>query len=97
MKITTDQLIANGFKPVQYEGQDGTFFTKVLKASAMPRFSKNVVDGETVFDTDNIVIEVIPNGFVQLVDQNSDYFEEGVSVDSQAGRDLLEDAGFVFN
>lgn len=97
MSITNDQLIANGFKPVNYDGQEGTFYTKILKASAMPRFSKHVVDGETVFDTDNIVVEILPNGSVQLVDQDSDYVEEAVSVDSQAGCDLLEDAGFVFN
>jgi hypothetical protein len=30
---TRDELIANGFKPVVYEGQDGEFLSKTLKAN----------------------------------------------------------------
>jgi hypothetical protein len=96
MNVSVENLIANGFNPVTYDGQDGTFYAKRLAASSMPNFYKNVVDNEIVFDSDDIVVEVCPNWCVQLVDQDSDYFEEGVPVDSPEGHALLIDAGFVF-
>lgn len=97
MKITVDQLVANGFSPKVYDQQEGTFYLKILKAAAMPNFNANVVDGDSVFDTDDIAVEVCPDGRVQLVDQNTDYYQEGVPVDSPEGRALLEDAGFKFS
>ena len=102
MPITIEALIANGFEPTIYDGQPGTFYVKKLKASQMPYFNAHVVDNELVFDTDEIVVEVFEddeNGapllVVQLVDQNTDYFEEAVPVESKEGQALLKDAGFI--
>lgn len=94
--ITREQLEQSGFKPVKYEGQEGIFMAKTLKSNDMPYFMEHVVDGEYVFDTDDVVVEVGPDNRVQLVDLNTDYFEESVPVDSDEGRTLLIDAGFVF-
>ena len=102
MPITIEALVANGFEPTTYDGQPGTFYVKKLKASQMPYFNEHVVDNELVFDTDEIVVEVFDgeeNGapllVVQLVDQNTDYFEEAVPVESKEGLALLKDAGFI--
>lgn len=93
---TREELIANGFKPVNYPDQDGEFLAKTLTASDMPYFMQHVVDGEYIFDTDTIVVEVCPDGMVQLVDNDTDYLEEGVPMDSDEGKALLRDAGFHF-
>jgi len=95
--ITNEQLVANGFKPVEYKKQEGVFYAKTLKAADMPYFSEHVVDDMYVFDCDTIVVEVCPDGRVQLVDQDTHYVEEAVPVDSEEGRALLADAGFIFN
>lgn len=91
---TREELIANGFNPVTYPGQEGEFLSKTLKASDMPSFYDDVVDFDTVFDTDTVIVEVTPMNTVQLVVLDSDYAEEGVPVDSEEGMALLRDAGF---
>lgn len=96
LDIPPEQLIAHGFLPVTYPDQEGTYYAKTLKAKAMPGFLQRAVDNDVIFETDDIVVEVCPDNKVQLVDQNSDYYEEPVLVTSSAGRALLKDAGFEF-
>ncbi len=93
---TREKLLAAGFMPTVYQGQNGEYLAKELKASQMPYFMAHIVDNEIVYESDRIVVEVCPNDTVQLADQDADYFEDPVPLDSEEGRALLTDAGCTF-
>lgn len=97
MNIPAEQFITNGFLRVIDDYREGTFYVKTLKACAMPYFFEHVVDGKSVFETDNIVVEVGSDGYLKVWDENTDYCGQEVPMDSPEGRALLADAGFVFS
>ncbi|CAB3754193.1 hypothetical protein [Paraburkholderia humisilvae] len=86
-------LTASGFAPVEYHGQQGTFYTKKLCVAAMPYMRTHAIDQDTIFETTEMVVEVTPDGRVQMTAIDTDYVEEPVGIDTEDGAGLLRDAG----
>jgi hypothetical protein len=89
-----ETLTRNGFIPTTYAGQEGIFYVKKVAARDMPYFSSHAVDGEDLLDSDIVVVEVTPGELVQLSVEDSDYYEEPVSIHTEEGLALLRDVGF---
>lgn len=86
-----ENLLRMGFAPAEYEGQDGVFYVKKLKASDVPYLAEKVVDNDVLFDDDQVTYCVCPDGEVQLV--YGDQHEKG-PMSSPEGRALLLDIGY---
>lgn len=89
MVVACEALVAAGFVETHYEGQEGVFYTKRLRAADMPFARDFIIDNDSVFPEDEVVLEVTPDRCVQLVVPAGDYIEPAVSVDSERGLDML--------
>ncbi|MGP0171247.1 hypothetical protein ACSVIJ_05115 [Pseudomonas sp. NCHU5208] len=86
-----DNLQQMGFTLTHYQGQEGDFYTKKMKASEVPYLVHNVIDDDVLCSDDEVTYCVCPDGEVQLV--YSDQFEKA-SMQSAEGRALLTDIGY---
>lgn len=96
MRATLRALfLSHGFEPRRYdpESDPGEYLTKVLVADKMMNFKVDGIDNELIYPDTRIMVEVMPTECVQLIAQGVDYYEEGVSVFSDRGLQLLADAG----
>ncbi|MBA1280280.1 hypothetical protein [Stutzerimonas stutzeri] len=90
-QIVIENLLKMGFTPTTYEGQDGVFYTKKIKASDVPYLAEKVVDDDVLFGDDLVTYCVCPDGEVQLV--YGDQYEKG-HMFSPEGQALLLDIGY---
>ncbi len=84
-----------GFEKTFYPEQKETraFWTKKLRARDMPYVREHLVeDGSAITDDTEVVVEITPDGGVQMT-VGFDYYEDPVPVESDEGRGLLRDAG----
>ncbi|CAB5514619.1 hypothetical protein LMG26857_03678 [Achromobacter anxifer] len=88
-------LLAHGFNSQRYNPNldPGEYLNKVLTAGNMPHFKVEGIDNDFIVEDSLIMVEVTPGELVQLVAQEIDYHEDGVSIFSKRGLKLLEDAG----
>ena len=91
--ITREILLASGFEPTRYEGQEGEFLLKKLRVGDMPYAREHIVDGDNIYDTMMAYVEVIPGDQVQFFIEEAEYLDGPVPVSSEAGMSLLVDAG----
>lgn len=79
------------FHPDQIEKR--AFWTKTLKAREMPYVREHLVEeGGAITEDTEVVVEVTPDGGVQMT-VGPDYYEEPVPLESDEGFGLLRDAG----
>lgn len=90
--MNREQLIAAGFQPTMYEGQEGEFLVKSVKVEAMPYAREHLIDNEMIFGDMQASTEVTPDGRVQLVIADADYVEGPIALETEEGRALLGDA-----
>lgn len=95
MTVTIDQLIATGFVATNYDGQEGTFFTKRQQAQHMPLVLANVVDNDEVLPETEVIVEVTPDQRVQMYISDAEYLEGPFELASDEAQVLLKDAGFL--
>lgn len=86
-----DKLVSLGFTLTNYQGQEGDFYVKKMKASEVPYLVKHVIDDDLLFSSDEVTYCVCPDGEVQLV--YADQFEKAPML-SPEGRALLTDIGY---
>lgn len=86
-----DKLVSLGFTLTNYQGQEGDFYVKKMKASEVPYLVKHVIDDDLLFSGDEVTYCVCPDGEVQLV--YADQFEKAPML-SPEGRALLTDIGY---
>lgn len=94
MTITNQHLIQSGFEEKRYEGQEGVFYTKQLKAREMDCVREQLVDDIEVFLDSNVVVEATPDKRVQLYIADADHLEGPFPLESEEALLLLKDAGF---
>ena len=59
------ELLAGGFVPTIYEGQDGEFLTKKCPVESLPYSDEQLINNKTIYGNDEAVTEVMPDGRVQ--------------------------------
>lgn len=96
-KITVEDLLANGFKWKEYEGQPGQFLVKTTTVEKLPTLGERMIDDDWCYGDMEITIEMIslemrPDPHVQFCIPDIDYFEDSIPFDSEEGQSLLRDA-----
>ncbi|WP_176000192.1 hypothetical protein [Burkholderia vietnamiensis] len=86
-------LTASGFAPVEYPDQQGTFYAKKLRVTDMPYMRTHAIDHETIFESTEMIVEVMPDRRVQMIATNAEYVEAPVGIETEEGAGLLRDAG----
>ena len=94
MTITNQHLLQSGFEEKRYEGQEGVFYSKQLKAREMDGVREQVVDDIEVFLASAVVVEATPDTQVQLYIAAADHLEGPFPLESEEALLLLKDAGF---
>lgn len=85
-------LIAGGFVPTGYPGQEGEFLTKHTTVESLPYAGANLVNNDMIHGDSEAVTEVIPSGMVQLHIPDADYVEGPYEAGSEEAIALLKDA-----
>jgi hypothetical protein len=90
-------LIAGGFVPVRYDGQEGEFLTRHSKVHDLPYAREHLVDGDYIDAEMSCCTEIIPpdaNGVVrvQFSISEADYMEGPWEISTDEGQALLKDA-----
>lgn len=88
-------LLAHGFVSKVYDHEPGEFLNKSFKAKEMPYFASYGIDNEFVFDTSDILLEVTPDERIQLVAQQTDYYEQPVGLFGKHGLLMISNAGLT--
>ena len=91
MGMHREQLIAAGFTPVHYTGQDGEFLALTVPAELMPEVTDEVVSCVTEYEGMEVITEVCPNGVVQRYIPDLDLAWQ-FEVDTEEAHQLLESA-----
>jgi len=91
IEATRAGLLAAGFLPVRYAGDEGVFYRRDTRVETMPYLGRQV-DNEVIFGSCVAITEVRPDGMVQLHVHETDYSEEAVDARSDEGQGLLRDA-----
>jgi len=84
-------LTRNGF--TEEAGEAGLNLVKRLRAEEMPYTKEHIVDGETVGESDIVVITVTPSDMLTMHIERTDYAEDPVALLSDDARGVLMDAG----
>jgi hypothetical protein len=80
-------LIAGGFVPTNYEGQEGEFLSKRQPVETLAYMADHAIEGMMA------TTEVLPDGRIQLsVDNGEGYLEGPHPAGSEEGIALLKDA-----
>ena len=87
-----EELITAGFLLVKYEGQNGDFLSKTVKAEDMSYAGEHLVDSDYIYGDMLATTEVTPDNKVQLSIMDADYVEGPVDFESEEGQFLLKDA-----
>lgn len=90
--MNREQLVAAGFVPTTYEGQEGEFLVKRTKVEDMPYAREHLIDNDFIYGYMEAVTEVTPDRRVQLMIAEVDYVEGPVALDTEEGATLLGDA-----
>ncbi len=89
-----DDFRAAGFVDSTYENQVGVFLKKVLACSDMPNVKATIVNGEYITDDSKCVVEIVPDGDLQLYIDDDDYHERYNFFENKEGfLALAKDAG----
>lgn len=88
-------LLAAGFQPAYQAALGPGTLVKVMTAWDMPYVREHIVGTMGVTDSELVVIEVVPEGPVQMRIDAVGYIEEPVPVDSDEGLGVLRDAGVL--
>ncbi|MDO5947158.1 hypothetical protein [Burkholderia cepacia] len=91
--MNIEVLKASGFVPVEYQDQQGIFYTKKLPVTDMPYMREHAIDYDLISETTVMLVEVTPDRRVRMTATNTDYLEEAVGIDTDEGAALLRDAG----
>ena len=61
--MTNEELIANGFVPTTYEGQQGTFYVKTTTVKLLSEHMAHelLLDCEMLYPEDDVIFDVIDN------------------------------------
>lgn len=89
--MTEQELIAHGFVPTKYEGQEGIFLVKKGKVRDFPYSAEHLVDEDYIFGDSEAILDVTPDGQIQFYIPDSDYLEGPYPLDSELGRGLLNE------
>ena len=90
--FTREALIAAGFTPTTYNGQDGEYLVKTVPIERLPAAGARLVDEDFNLSGMDADTEVVPDGTVQLYIPDADHLDDRQPVDSEAGRAMLADA-----
>lgn len=96
MTITVEKLLAFDFSEKRYEGQEGIFITKVLKAKDMPAVLRDLVDEDEVLSEHDVIVELTPYHTVQAYIPDADLLVGQYDAGTEDALDLLRDAGYPF-
>lgn len=66
---------AAGFIDYTYKGQDGVFLRKEMDCGDMPNVKATIINGDYITDDSRCVIELVPNGNLQMYIADDDYHE----------------------
>jgi hypothetical protein len=90
--IDRETLVAGGFVPTRYEGQEGEFLVKRVPIERMPEAGKRLVDEDLIMSGMDAVTEICPDGNVQLYIPDADVLDDRQPAESDAGRAMIADA-----
>lgn len=88
-------LLAAGFQPAYEAALGKGALVKVMTAWEMPYVREHIVGTMGVTDSELVIIEVVPDGSVQMRIDSVGYIEEPVPADSDEGLGVLRDAGLL--
>lgn len=84
-------LIAAGFTPRTYEGQEGEFYVVERPAEAFAFCRLHVIDNEWVTGDMLTAIEICPGSLIQIYIAEGDYANT-YGLNTPEGQELLQDA-----
>lgn len=86
-----------GFQDVVYEGQEGVFLVKKFETQQLPYVKEHLIDDDFIWEGEACVVELIPDGSIQLAINESDYYERYFLVGEEANPEIwssmAKDAG----
>jgi len=89
MEQARERLLAAGFKRKTYDGQDGEFIARTFRLGELPLFEDLVKEHEMNPDA-HAVIELCPDGLLQVCVDDLDAPWTALWIDSVKGAALLE-------
>lgn len=91
LPVDRDSLVQHGFAPTRYDGQDGEYLTKRLAVDALANLGPDLIRFADLDPSELAIVEVCPDGTVQLYIPAADLLHGRHPLDSDSGRAYIAD------